>query len=66
MWWGHLTNQNLAWRYTDVCGGDRVACRGMQRSAEMCREVYRGAWRCAEVCREVSGEVCRGVQRWWG
>ena len=61
MWWGQLTNQNLAQRCAEVRGGAlRYArryvwrcvevCRGMCGGAWRCAEVHGGAWRCAEVC----------------
>ena len=53
MWWGQLTNQNLAWRCAEVHGGVRW---GVWRCAEGCTEVHRGVQRCAEVFQRGGGE----------
>ena len=46
MWWGQLTNQNLARRYMEVRGGvQRCARRCAEVCAKVRREVRRGAWR---------------------
>ena len=66
MWWGQLTNQNLARRGTEVRGG---VCGGAQRGARRCMEgctevhggVHGGARRCARRCVEVCRGVCGGM-----
>ena len=78
MWWGQLTNQNLAWRCVEMHGGVRggvqrgarrctevcgSARRGVQRCAEVHRGVHGGARRCAEGCAEVHGGAWRGTWR---
>ena len=49
MWWGQLTNQNLAWRCVEVLGvhGGAWGC------TEVHGGVHRGVWRGAEGCTEV-------------
>ena len=59
MWWGQLTNQNLAQRCMEVHGG-------LWRCAEGCAEVCGGAWRCAEGCMEVRRGAWKFSKRWWG
>ena len=56
LWWGQLTNQNLAWRCAevrrDLHGGLHGGlCRGALRCTEVHRGAWRGAWRCMEVHR---------------
>ena len=70
MWWGQLTNQNLARRCKEVRGGvhggarrcvdgcmevHRGVCGGVRR----CAEVHGGMRRCVEGCTEVHGGARR-------
>ena len=65
LWWGQLTNQNLAQRCTEVHGVARSGVwRCMEGCAEVCGGVQRGARKCTEVCGGVHGGVQRGVRRW--
>ena len=62
MWWGQLTNQNLARRCVEVHGGMQrctEVCRGTRRCAEGCAEVHRGVHRGMRRC----AEMCGGMQR---
>ena len=65
MWWGHLTNQNLAWRDARRCAG---VCGGARSCMDGCAEVYGGVHggvqRCTEGHRGVHGGAWRGAQRY--
>ena len=77
MWWGQLTNQNLARRCTEVRGGVRRCTEVFQRGGGeknqyfmLIRFLNAGIWldvvgtiNQSESCAEVRGGVCRGVQR---